>query len=90
MELQKIVVKDTEQEIEAVQTEMKRMVSEVFPGYEVKFDAKPEDDVEKCINLFKNDPELRMGHEDGHQTSIEKQGSGARRTLLWSALRIHL
>ncbi|AUW04160.1 ATP-dependent nuclease [Vibrio campbellii] len=88
MELQKIVVKDTEQEIEAVQTEMKRMVSEVFPGYEVKFDAKPEDDVEKCINLFKNDPELRMGHEDGHQTSIEKQGSGARRTLLWSALRI--
>ncbi|MBF4317348.1 DUF2813 domain-containing protein, partial [Vibrio anguillarum] len=88
IELQKLIVKDTEKEIQAIQSEMEKMVCEVFPGYEVKFDARPEDEVDKCINLFKNDPQLRMGHVDGHQTSIEKQGSGARRTLLWSALRI--
>ena len=29
-----------------------------------------------------------MGPEDGHLAPLEKQGSGARRTLLWSALKI--
>jgi len=29
-----------------------------------------------------------MGPKDGYQSAIEKQGSGARRTLLWSALRM--
>lgn len=29
-----------------------------------------------------------MGPEDGHLSPLEKQGSGARRTLLWSALKI--
>jgi putative ATP-dependent endonuclease of OLD family len=87
-ELQQIIVKDAEKEIESVQKDMGKMVKEVFPNYVVKFDARPEDDVEKCVNLFKNDPQLKMGPEHGHQTTIDKQGSGARRTLLWSALRI--
>jgi putative ATP-dependent endonuclease of OLD family len=87
-ELQKIIVKDAKNEIESVQEDMGKMVKEVFPNYVVKFDARLEDDVEKCVNLFKNDPQLRVGPEHGHQTTIDKQGSGARRTLLWSALRI--
>jgi putative ATP-dependent endonuclease of OLD family len=51
-------------------------------------DARAEDDVEKAISLFKNAPSLRMGPSDGYQSSLERQGSGARRTLLWTALRI--
>ncbi|MBF4285872.1 ATP-dependent endonuclease, partial [Vibrio anguillarum] len=35
IELQKLIVKDTEKEIQAIQSEMEKMVCEVFPGYEV-------------------------------------------------------
>jgi putative ATP-dependent endonuclease of OLD family len=86
--LQKSIVDDAKTEISAVEKDITSMIGEVFPDHVVTFDARPEDDVEKCINLFKSDPALRMGPKDGYQSPIEKQGSGARRTLLWTALRI--
>lgn len=86
--LQKLIVDDAKTEIGAVEKDITSMISDVFPDHVVSFDAHPEDDVEKCINLFKSDPTLRMGPKDGYQSPIEKQGSGARRTLLWTALRI--
>lgn len=86
--LQTSIVEDAKTEISAVEEDITSMIREVFADHVVSFDARPEDDVEKCINLFKSDPALRMGPEDGYQSPIEKQGSGARRTLLWTALRI--
>ncbi|NCU31135.1 ATP-binding protein [Candidatus Saccharibacteria bacterium] len=62
-------------------------VSKVFPGYKIDFDAKPEDQLDKTINLFKADSQLLMGPEGGHMSTIDKQGSGARRTLLWTAIK---
>ncbi|BCD21987.1 hypothetical protein BC30090_0884 [Bacillus cereus] len=53
----------------------------------MKFDARPQEELEKSINLFKANPQLLMGPEGGYQSSIERQGSGARRTLLWAALQ---
>lgn len=56
----------------------------VFPQYQVRFEPKHQEEV----TFFQNGARLLVGPQDGHFSSIEFQGSGARRTLLWTALRI--
>lgn len=87
-EIQSAVVKETEEEIGKVEEEIRTSIQEIFPDHDIKFDAKPEEDVEKTINLFGNNPELKMGLKGGYLCSIDRQGSGTRRTLLWTALKI--
>ncbi|HCL4446018.1 AAA-ATPase [Clostridium sporogenes] len=87
-EIQSKIVSDSEKEIEKIQDELTNYFSEIFPKYKIIFDAKPEEDVDKSINLFKADSQLLVGPQDGYLSDIEKQGSGARRTLLWTALKI--
>lgn len=87
-DLQKSIATEAEIAVEDVRTSLGMMIAEVFPGYAVTFDARPEDDLEKTVSLFKADPLLKMGPSDGHQTTLDRQGSGACRTLLWAALRI--
>lgn len=86
--LQKKIVAESEEHIAAVQTDLSGYIGRVFPGHRVVFDAKPEDDLDKAINLFKANPQLLMGPEDGYLSTIGRQGSGARRTLLWTAIRL--
>jgi putative ATP-dependent endonuclease of OLD family len=74
--------------VEEVRAELGQALANVFPGYTISLDARPEDDLEKAISFFKAPPILRMGPQDGHQTDLERQGSGTRRTLMWNALRI--
>lgn len=81
------IVEDSTGEISKMEKELTNSFSSVFPNYEVKFDAKPEDISEKSINFFKSDSQLLVGPKDGFYSSVEKQGSGARRTLLWTALK---
>jgi putative ATP-dependent endonuclease of OLD family len=71
-----------------VQKDLAGMIGQVFPGYSVTFDARPEDDVEKALNIYKPDPLLKMGPTDGFHSTLERQGSGTCRTLIWTALRI--
>jgi putative ATP-dependent endonuclease of OLD family len=71
-----------------VQKGLATMINEVFPGYSVTFDARPENDVEKALNIYKPDPLLKMGPVDGFHSTLERQGSGTCRTLIWAALRI--
>lgn len=64
------------------------ILGEIFPGYVVE--------VEQALNcaameehkLFTSQPELRVGPEDGHKSTLGFQGSGARRTMLWAALKV--
>ncbi|HNT26541.1 MAG TPA: AAA family ATPase [bacterium] len=86
--LQKKIVAESEEHIAAVQADLSGYIGRVFPGHRVVFDAKPEDDLDKAINLFKANPQLLMGPEDGFLSSVGRQGSGARRTLLWTAIRL--
>ncbi|MBA3898919.1 MAG: AAA family ATPase [Bacteroidetes bacterium] len=86
-ELQKKIVQEAQGQIDEVNTELSSLINKVFPNYKIDFDAKPEDNLDKTINLFKTDPQLLMGPEGGYFGSVEKQGSGARRTLLWTALK---
>ncbi len=64
------------------------VINEVFPGYTVIFDARPEDDIGRGLNIYKPAPLLKMGLIGGFHSTIERQGSGACRTLIWAALRI--
>jgi putative ATP-dependent endonuclease of OLD family len=86
-ELQKKIVADAQEQIDSVNIELSQQFEKVFPNYKIDFDAKPEDNLDKTINLFKADPQLLMGPVDGYLSTVERQGSGARRTLLWTALK---
>jgi putative ATP-dependent endonuclease of OLD family len=84
---QKTVVQEAKNEIANVETQLSTFISGVFPGYEVKFDAKPEEDLLSGLSFFKAGTALQIGPSGGHLSNAERQGSGARRTLMWAALR---
>lgn len=86
-ELQKKILEETKEQIDEVNMELTSLISKVFPNYRVDFDAKAEDNLDNAINLFKADAQLLMGPSDGYLSTIDRQGSGARRTLLWTALK---
>jgi putative ATP-dependent endonuclease of OLD family len=85
---QRRVVNDSREEVSKVETELGLFIKEIFPGYEVTFDAQPEENLTACITFFKQGSRLLLGPENGYKCPVEKQGSGARRTLLWTALRL--
>ncbi|MDB5155333.1 MAG: family ATPase [Mucilaginibacter sp.] len=85
--LQRSIAEDAQGEIAEINTELSELISQVFPNYKIDFDPRSSDGIDKSINLFKGDAQLLMGPEDGYMSTIERQGSGARRTLLWSALK---
>jgi len=86
-DLQTNVVSATEDEVRKIEREISAYLTRVFPGHKVKVDPKPETDVERTFSPFKSSPEVLMGTDGGYFSSIAHQGSGARRTLLWAALR---
>lgn len=86
-EIQKKIVAEAQDQIDAVNNELTILIEKVFPNYKIDFDAKPEDDLDKTINLFKAETQLLMGPKDGYLSTIDRQGSGARRTLLWTAIK---
>lgn len=85
--LQKKIVAEAQEQIDSVNTELTSMLQKVFPDYRIDFDAKPEDNLDKTINLFKTDSQLLMGPTNGYLSTVDRQGSGARRTLLWTAIK---
>ncbi len=85
--LQKSVVESAQERITTAQNHLTDLIQNVFRGYRVEFDAKAEEDLASCLNFFKPGAVLRMGPAGGHMSAAEKQGSGARRTLMWAALK---
>lgn len=86
-DLQTKVVQATEDEIKVIENEISNYLGKLFPKHKIKFDAKPEADLESAYQPFKSTADLLMGPENGYFSSIEHQGSGARRTLLWATLK---
>lgn len=85
--LQTKAVEATEAEVASIESEITKYLDRLFPNHHVKFDAKPELDIEKAYTPFKTTADLLMGPKDGYLSGIANQGSGARRTLLWAALK---
>jgi putative ATP-dependent endonuclease of the OLD family len=65
-EFQKQVVKDANEQINKVEEDLNSLIGKVFPGHVVRFDAKPEEDVDSCLNFFKETPQLLMGPANGY------------------------
>ncbi len=86
-DLQKRILEEAQEQIDEVNSELTSLISKVFPNYIIDFDAKAEDNLDSAINLFKSDSQLLMGPSDGYLSTIDRQGSGARRTLLWTAIK---
>jgi putative ATP-dependent endonuclease of the OLD family len=87
-DLQSEVVKESEENIKKVQDDLSGLVAKVFPKHIVKFDPQSEEGLEKSFSFFTAKSQLRMGPKDGFLSTIDKQGSGARRTLLWTTLKM--
>jgi len=85
--IQNSIVEQAKDQIEHAQEHLTTLIENVFSGYKIEFDAKAEEDLTSCLNPFKSGASLRMGPRDGHLSPAEKQGSGARRTLMWAALK---
>ncbi|WP_227874283.1 AAA family ATPase [Tumebacillus algifaecis] len=85
-EVQKLIVERSHTQIAAVEAGVSELFSQVFPDYQIRFDDRPEDDLDKAIQFFKVS-QLPIGPRDGFQSTIDRQGSGARRTMLRAALR---
>ncbi|MGY4489877.1 ATP-dependent nuclease [Pseudomonas sp. TE3610] len=86
-ELQTKAVAATIEEVASIEAEITKYLDRLFPNHHVKFDAKPELDIDKAYTPFKTTADLLMGPKDGYLSGIAHQGSGARRTLLWAALK---
>jgi putative ATP-dependent endonuclease of OLD family len=88
LKVQAHVIESTQIEIQKIETELSDIIAGIFKGFKVKIDPRHENVTDKALSLFTVDPVMRMGPQNGHAAPIEKQGSGARRTLLWSALKL--
>lgn len=81
------ITSSIEDQVKIIENSINKYLDEVFKNYVIKLDAKPESSIDKTYSPFKETPELYMGPEDGFLSKVEVQGSGARRTLLWTALK---
>ena len=84
-QLQSKIVEESREQIDKANVELSNLISNIFPNYEVNFDAIVSEQID--LKFISPDADLTMGPKGGFQSSIEKQGSGARRTLLWTALK---
>lgn len=79
------IVEETKGQLDEANSELTSLIGKVFPNYQINFSAQPDNNAESV--LFKWNSELLMGPMDGFMSTIDRQGSGARRTLLWTALK---
>jgi Predicted ATP-dependent endonuclease of the OLD family len=84
---QKNVSSSIKEDVEKIEDNISEYLGEVFQNYVIKLDAKPETNIDKTYTPFKEAPDLYMGREGGYMSKVSAQGSGARRTLLWTALK---
>ena len=86
-DLQKRVLLDSQEQIRKIEEGISGILQSVFPRYVVKFDVNAEAVDSSSISFFKTGGRLLMGPADGFKGAVSHHGSGARRTLLWSALK---
>jgi len=76
-----------QEDVKEIEDNISKYLSEVFDNYSIQLDANPESGVDKTYSPFKDTPDLLMGPTGGYMSKVAVQGSGARRTLLWTALK---
>lgn len=86
-EFQQKVLEHTKLDISEIEDRLSEMIAGVFADHVVKLDVDY-DYNEKSFTLFPSGSKLLVGSLPGYKSPLEMQGSGARRTMLWSVLRV--
>jgi len=86
-EFQNMVSSSLQDKVNEIEKGVSDYLGKVFHNYCIELDAKPETNIDKTYSPFKESPDLYMGPTDGFKSKVSAQGSGARRTLLWTALK---
>ena len=86
-EFQKNVLESMKTEVKNIEDNISEYLGKVFLNYVIELDAKPETNVEKTYSPFKESPDILMGPKGGYMSNVSAQGSGVRRTLMWTALK---
>jgi len=87
--LQSDIQKEAEHAIKQVEGQLSDEIGSVFPNHVIEFDLKTDEfDLSKSLSFFKNSPDLLIGVKDDFMSSVQNQGSGVRRSLMWSALKL--
>ncbi|MCH1921500.1 AAA family ATPase [Shewanella sp. A3A] len=76
-----------QQSIERLEGTANGIISKIFPNHELKISA-PESSAPIKIDLLGNEFSIEMGPIGGLRFPLEKQGSGSRRTALWTILKL--
>ncbi|QDU69638.1 ATP-dependent nuclease [Engelhardtia mirabilis] len=72
--------------VAGIEARISEHLGSVFGGFNVRVDARAEDQLEKSLSLFKSAPILRMGRTAEQATDLSRQGSGTCRALFWATL----
>ena len=86
--IQREIVEQSREDITGLEASLSSYIGEIFVGFKVQLDTRPDQLANNPVSLFAAKPVIRMGPDGGHMAPLDKQGSGARRTLLWSALKL--
>lgn len=73
--------------IETLEASANDIINRIFPSHELKISA-PESSAPIKIDLLGNEFSIEMGQIGGTTFPLEKQGSGSRRTALWTILKL--
>lgn len=73
--------------INALEGSANEIISKIFPTHELKISA-PESSAPIKIDLLGNEFSIEMGQIGGLTFPLDKQGSGSRRTALWTILKL--
>jgi putative ATP-dependent endonuclease of OLD family len=86
-EFQRLALDHNKEKIEETEKILNEIVSAIFIDHAVRY-VHVADASDSVLKLFPDGGRLTMGHKDGHMSDLESQGSGARRTMLWAALKL--
>jgi putative ATP-dependent endonuclease of OLD family len=73
--------------ISEVEREVNLIIGKIFPSHEMKI-SSPESVAPIKVDFLGDEFDISMGPINGEKFSLEKQGSGSRRTALWAILKL--
>lgn len=76
-----------QESVESLEAEANSIISRIFPNHELKI-TTPDSAIPYSIEILGDEFDVQMGAMNGEKFPLEKQGSGSRRTALWTILKL--
>lgn len=76
-----------QESVETLEVEANNIISKIFPNHELKITTL-DSSIPDTIDILGDEFDVQMGVVNGEKFPLEKQGSGSRRTALWTILKL--